>query len=169
MQISRKLGFILILFSFVFLRVALAGGPAESGNVDNTELVTLIRHPSDRFFDGNLTVNELQNKLSVTAERAENKESWYLNSVKYKLRVTAEARSITARVDALELHSSNTRQLALKDIEKIFGHSRGLARSRDAWVKFDSWKRNNDGHISVTAQLYGPPENESTTCYNTQA
>jgi len=156
--ISSKFKFVFVLFFYVFSLVVLAGGTSEQADTSNTELAPLIQHLSSRFFDGKLTVNDLQNELSGTAEQSGNKESWYINSDKYKVRVTAEAQTENSAVSELQFYPGTTKQLELKDLERMFGDSRVFMQSINTWVAFDLRKSQNDRQISITAQLYAPPE-----------
>jgi hypothetical protein len=157
--ISNKLKRAVVLFLLIFPFVVPAGGTAEQENTDNAELVPLIQHLSNLFFDGKLTVNDLQIALVGTAEQPGNKESWFINSDKYKIRVTAEAQTDGSAVNELQLYPNNIEQLELKDLESIFGDSRVFVRSVNTWVEFDSRRSKNDRKVAITAKLYAPPGN----------
>jgi len=156
-----KWAFVVFLSAFtLFPPVTLAGGDPGLESVSNTELIALVQQLSSRFFEGKVAVTSLETELSAKAELAENKESWQIKSDKYNVRVIAKAKAKSAEISELLFYPVNIRQLALKDLTKIFGDSRVFIRSKTTWVEFDSPKTQNNRHYTIVAQLYAPPESE---------
>lgn len=155
-----KFKLVFVLFLQLFSLGVLAGETAEQENAGSIELVPLIQHLSNRFLDEKLTVDELEYELSGAAELSENKKSWYINSDKYKVRVNVSAQTKNSAINELQFYPNNTKQLNLKDIERIFGNSHAFMRSINTWVEFDSLKSKNDRRVAITAKLYSPPESE---------
>jgi hypothetical protein len=150
-------------FIFVFLFFStgvLAGGTDENETTGSTKLAPLVEHLSGLFLEGKLTVKGLEEALSTTADQAENKEYWSVDSDKFDVRSTVKASDKNSVLEELTLYTNGLRQLELKDLEKMFGNSRVIIRSRDPWVEFVGKKRQDGKNVSITAKLYAPPEAE---------
>jgi len=156
----RKLIYLfLLLFSTIPLS-ACAGGSEDQSAANNIDTASLVKELSELFLAGKLTVDGLEKKFSATAEQGENKKSWSVDSDKYKIRSSVEAKDKTSPISALTLATNELSQLELKDLEKLFGESRLLVPSKSPWVKFADKKTHDGKNVSISALLYSPPEAE---------
>ena len=83
-----------------------------------------------------------------------------MDSDTYNIRSSVLARDKTSPVSVLTLATNELSQLELKDLEKLFGDSRLLVPSKSPWVKFADQKTYGGKNVSISAQLYSPPEAE---------
>ena len=156
---TRKILFIFFSLFYIFPLNACAVEHQEHPT-NISDLSSLVKELSELFLAGTLTVDSLEKKFSATAEQAENKEYWSVDSNKYNVRSTVKASDKNSALEELTLYTNGLRQLKLKDLEKIFGNSRVIVRSRDPWVEFAGRKNQNGKNVSITAKLYAPPEAE---------
>lgn len=133
---------------------------SQEHSANSTDLSPLVKELSDLFLAGQLTVNVLEKKFAATAVQAENKEYWSINSEKYSVRSTAKANDKSSPVSVLQFNTNELSQLALKDLEKIFGDSKLLVHSKSFWVTFADKKNPKGKSVLISAQLYSLPEAE---------
>ena len=158
---TRKFLFNFLTLLYIFPLNACAVEHQEH-SANSTDLSSLVKELSELFLAGHLTVDGLEKKFAATAEQGENKISWSVDSDKYNIRSSVRAKDKTSSVNVLTLATNELSQLELKDLEKLFGDSRLLVPSKSPWVKFAD-KKNHDGkNVSISAQLYSPPEAEDS-------
>jgi len=156
---TRKILFIFFSLFYIFpLNACAVEHQEHSTNI--SDLSSLVKELSESFLAGKLTVDGLEKKFSATAEQAENKESWSVGSDKYNIRSSVKAKDKTSPVNVLQLNTNELSQLDLKDLENLFGDSRLLVPSKSPWVKFADKQTHDGKNVSISAQLYSPPEAE---------
>jgi hypothetical protein len=162
-MMKTNVGKLIYLFLFLFITfplVACAGESEEQSAANNIDTASLVKELSELFVAGKLTVNGLEKKFSAKAEQGENKKSWSVDSDTYNIRSSVLARDKTSPVNVLTLATNELSQLELKDLEKLFGDSRLLVPSKSPWVKFADKETHDGKNVSISAQLYSPPESE---------
>ncbi|MGD8595361.1 MAG: hypothetical protein PVF82_21215 [Gammaproteobacteria bacterium] len=156
---TRKILFIFLTLFYIFPLNACAVEHQEHSS-NSSDLFSLVKELSELFLAGHLTVDDLEKKFSATAEQGENKKSWSVDSDKFKIRSSVRAKDKTSPVSVLTLATNELSQLELNDLEKLFGDSRLLVPSKSPWVKFADKKTHDGKNVSISAQLYSPPEAE---------
>ena len=141
-----------ILFAFLslfhyFPLSACAGETHKHSTANDISLAPLVQQLSDLFFIGKLSVSNLEKKLSPTAEQAENKKYWSIDSDKYNVRTTVKANNNKSAVEELQLYTNELKQLELKDLEILYRESQVFVPSKSPWVKFTN-NKSQDGKIS---------------------
>jgi hypothetical protein len=162
-MMKTNVGKSIYLFLFLFITFPLsacAGGSEEQSAANNIDTASLVKELSELFVAGKLTVNGLEKKFSAKAEQGENKKSWSVDSDTYNIRSSVLARDKTSPVSVLTLATNELSQLELNDLEKLFGDSRILVPSKSPWVKFADKETHDGKNVSISAQLYSPPESE---------
>lgn len=154
-----KILFISLTLFYIYPLCTRADGDREH-SANNFDLSSLVKELSDSFLAGKLNVNTLEKKLFASAVQAENKEYWSVDSNTYNMRSTVKASDKMSPISVLQLNTNELSQLNLKDLENLFGKSRILVSSKNPWVKFTDKKRHDGKNVSVSAELYSPPEAE---------
>ena len=149
-----------LLLIFLYPLLSRADGTDKQEYASNEALVAFIKQLSGQFVEGSLTVKGLEGYLSSTAEQAENKLYWSIESKNsYQLRITAEAQTKNAAISDLSIYTNDIEQLTLTNLENMFGKARVIVSSKTTWVKFDELKTKNDKDIAISAHLFFPPGN----------
>ena len=153
--ISKAYLFFLVLF---LPSSILAGGFDEKGEKEE-DLRALMTTVVELLSKEKLEIIDLEKMLSSRAKLSENKKFWFLESPSLAIRVATEITERDKKVIGLRIHPNRIDQLNLSDLKELFGIYRVIMSSKTTWIEFKKIQTESNNFISISAQLYYPPEN----------